>query len=69
MTEQMLEGLTKIILSLKPSERRKLWGKLVRTHALGEEEEDALLIETRRHEPCRPYSEIRQELKKKRRLK
>ena len=69
MTEQMLEGLSQVILALKPSERRQLWGKLVRSHALSEDEEDVLLIETRRHEPCRPYSEIRQELKKKRRLK
>ena len=69
MTEQMLEGLTKIILSLKPAERRQLWGKLARSHALSEAEEDALLIETRRQEPLRPYAEIRQELQKKKRLK
>jgi len=33
------------------------------------QKEDALLIETRWQEPLPPYSEIRQELKKKRRLK
>jgi len=69
MTEQMLQGLTQIILALKPAERRQLWGKLVRSHALGEDEADALLIETRRGEPQRSYSEIRRELVKQRRLK
>jgi hypothetical protein len=69
MSEQMLEGLTKIILSLKPSERSKLWGNLIRSRGLSQEEGDVLLIETRRHESSRPYSEIREELVRKRRLK
>ena len=69
MTQQLLEGLTKIILSLKPAERRELWGSLIRARALSEDDEDILLIESRRHEPSRPYAEIRKELVKKRRLK
>jgi hypothetical protein len=69
MTQQMLEGITQIILSLKPSERRKLWGHLIRTRALSEDEADILLIETRRAEPSRPYSEIRKELIRKGRLR
>jgi len=64
MTDQMLEGLTQIIISLKPSERRKLWGRLLRSRALSEDEQDVLLIETRRPEPSRPYAEIRRELAK-----
>ena len=69
MTEQLVVGLTQVILSLKPAERRKLWGSLIRSHALSEDEEDTLLIETRRLEPSRPYAEIRRELVKKRRLR
>ena len=65
---QLVEGLTNIILALKPSARKKLWNKLIEAHALSEDEEDVLLIESRRKEPARPYKEIREELKKSGRL-
>ena len=69
MSDTIVEGLTQIIISLKPAQRRRLVNRLVETHALSEDDEDRMLVETRRNEASIPYDEIRRELKRKGRLK
>jgi hypothetical protein len=69
MSEAMLDGITQVIESLKPAQRKKLINRLIASHVLSEDEQDLLLIEQRRHEPLIPYSTIRKELVKKGRLK
>ncbi|HUT55252.1 MAG TPA: hypothetical protein VM658_17820 [bacterium] len=69
MNDSMVEGLAQVILSLKPAQRRRLVNKIVESNLLTEDEEDQLLIEARKSEPSIPYAEIRNELKRKGRLK
>ena len=69
MSDVMVEGLTQVILSLKPRQRRLLITKLVNSRVLDEDAEDRLLLELRKDEPSAPYHEVRKDLCKKGRIK
>lgn len=69
MGNTIVDGLTTVILSLKPRERRRLITRLVDSHVLSEDEEDRLLIEQRKDEISIPFREVVKELKEKGRLK
>ena len=66
---QIVEELKSTILSLRPSARKKLWDELIKTNAFSEDEEDILILQTRKNEEGgRPYKEIRKELIKRGKL-
>lgn len=69
MSDALIDGLSQVIFSLKPTQRRQLLNRLVDSHVLSEDEEDALLVELRKDEAPIPYKKIRRDLKKKGRLK
>ncbi len=68
MSHSMIEGLSQVILTLKPAQRRKLINKLVEEEASSEDEEDRIIVAIRENEPSVPYEKVRQRLKKKGRL-
>jgi len=69
MSDALIEGISQVIFSLKPTQRRRLLKHLIDSNVLSEDEEDLLTIELRKDEPKIPYKEIRRDLKKKGRLK
>jgi DNA-binding transcriptional regulator YhcF (GntR family) len=65
---QVVEGVLTIVRGLKERERREFLTRLVRSEILTKDEQDILVIESRRKAPSRPLDEFIEEMKKKGRL-
>jgi hypothetical protein len=65
---QVVEGVLTIVRGLKERERREFLTRLVRSEILTKDEQDILVIESRRKAPTRPLDEFTKEMKKKGRL-
>jgi hypothetical protein len=65
---QVVEGVLTIVRGLKERERREFLTRLVRSEILTKDEQDILVIESRRKAPSRPLDEFLEEMKKKGRL-
>jgi hypothetical protein len=65
----VVEGLLTIVKGLKPKERREFLSELLRGGILSEDEQDLLLIESRRGGPTRPFHQFVGEMKRKGRLR
>jgi DNA-binding transcriptional regulator YhcF (GntR family) len=65
---QVVEGVLTIVRGLKERERREFLTRLVRSEILTKDEQDILVIESRRKAPTRPLDEFIKEMKKKGRL-
>lgn len=65
---QIVEGVLTIVRGLRERERREFLTRLVRSEILTKDEQDILVIESRRKAPSRPLDEFIEEMKKKGRL-
>ena len=52
--DQVIEGVISIIKGLEPKKRRSFFKRLVSSGVLTEDEQDILIIESRRGGPTRP---------------
>lgn len=66
---QIIDGVLTIIGGLKKKERREFLTRLFTSGILTEEEQDILVIESRRGEPTRPLDEFIKDMRKKGRLR
>jgi hypothetical protein len=55
---QVVEGVLTIVRGLKKRERREFLTRLVRSEILTKDEQDILVIESRRKAPSRPLDEF-----------
>ena len=65
---QIVDGVLTIVQGLKEKERREFLTRLIRSEILTKDEQDILVIESRRKAPSRPLDEFIEEMKKKGRL-
>lgn len=62
---QIIEGMLTIVSGLKKKERREFLTRLITSGVLSEDEQDILVIESRRGEPTRPLDKFVKEMRKK----
>ncbi len=67
--DQVIEGLFTIIRGLDRGKRAQLFKKLIDRGVLSEDEQDILVIESRRHEPSLPLEEVCERIRNKKRKK
>jgi len=65
---QIVNGVPTIVSGLRQKERREFFARLVTSGILTQDEQDILVIESRRKAPTRPLDEFIKEMKRKGRL-
>lgn len=65
---QIVDGVLSIVSGLRQKERREFLTRLIASGILTQDEQDILVIESRRKAPTRPLDEFVKEMKKKGRL-
>jgi hypothetical protein len=65
---QIVNGVLTIVSGLRQKERREFFARLVTSGILTQDEQDILVIESRRKAPTRPLDEFIKEMKRKGRL-
>jgi hypothetical protein len=65
---KVVEGVLTIVKGLKANERKQFLRGLVSSGVLTEDEQDVLVIESRRGGPTRPLDEFVREMRRKGRL-
>lgn len=63
--DQVIEGVLTIIKGFDPRKRRIFFKKLVGSGLLTEDEQDILIIESRRGGPTRPIEEVAERIRRK----
>ena len=66
---KVVEGVLTIVGGLKPRERKEFLRGLVSSGLLSEDEQDVLVIESRRGGPTRPLKDFVADMKRKGRLR
>jgi hypothetical protein len=66
---QIVEGILTIVKGLKPREREQLVRELLESGVLGEDEQDALVIQSRRGGRTRPLDSFVRDMKRKGRIR
>jgi hypothetical protein len=67
--DQVIEGLFTIIRGLDQEQRAQLFRKLLSQVVLSKDQQDILVIESRRHEPSLPLEEVCERIHNKKRKK
>jgi hypothetical protein len=63
--DQVIEGMLKIIQGLEPRKRRKFFRELLNSGMLSKDEQDILVIESRRDGPARPLEQVARNMRGK----
>ncbi len=63
--DQVIEGLFTVIRGLEPKKRQELFKKLFAQGMLSKDQQDIMVIESRRGEPSRPLPQVAERLRNK----
>ena len=63
--DRVIEGLFTVIRGLGPKKRQELFKKLFSEGMLSKDQQDIMVIESRRGEPSRPLEEVAERLRSK----
>ena len=63
--DQVIDGMLTIIQGLEPRKRREFFQELLNSGMLSRDEQDILVIESRRGGPTRPLEKVARNMKRK----
>ncbi len=61
---ERVNNVLEIVREMDDEERRELIRQLLDSNLISEDEEDALIIDSRRNDPTKPYRDFLEELRK-----